>query len=52
VYYPPPTRAEISFPSVPLSNSVIIRTVTIHCPCEDELAREKTDHIPSCAAEA
>jgi len=40
---------EISAPFVPLANSAMMSTLTVHCQWEDETARERTDHQPSYA---
>lgn len=42
-----------SFPMpVPLANSARMSTQTLHCPREDQIARERTDHSSSSAPEA
>ena len=35
-------------PSVPLANSSMTSTPTAHCRWEDETARMRTSHQPSC----
>src|SRR6218665_3236402 len=33
----------------PLANSAIMSTLTVHCQWEEEMVRERTGHLPSCA---
>ena len=40
---------EISAPFVPLANSAMMSTLTVHCQWEDETTRERTGHPPSYA---